>query len=77
MFIEYVCPGLVEAVREVFSSLSYVTADEFTAAFVKYGDYCFGLGVLSVLLVALLWLFGRDVVRFVRRELAIRRKNAS
>jgi hypothetical protein len=77
MFIERICPGLVPAIWQAFPVPVLVTPDEIARAFVQFGDYALGLGVLSVLLVAGVAWIGLDLLRFVRRELARRRKNAA
>lgn len=77
MFIERICPGLVPAIRQAFPVPALVSPDEIARAFVQFGDYALGLGALSVLLVLGAGWIGLDVVRFFRRELARRRKNAA
>jgi hypothetical protein len=77
MFIERICPGLVPAIRQAFAVPELVKVDDAVRTLVTFGDCMFLMGVLSVFLVGLVVWLVRDVVRFVRFELAYRRKNAA
>lgn len=76
MLIDRLCPGLVPAIRQAFEVEIPGRFDIVVHALIQFGDYSMALGFIGALFLGVVCWIARDVVAFVLRDLAYRKKHA-